>query len=104
MRVEAVGSLVVGAPDSRPEGLGSIPDATKYPPGTHGVVSPSIVPLGNFAELIRTIRRANSYYHLYCAQGQNDRRRSSPLPQWISWASICLRQTSGMSNNNRVRV
>ncbi|GFX98855.1 hypothetical protein TNCV_1504311 [Trichonephila clavipes] len=31
-----VGSLVVRATDSRPEGLGSMPDATKYPPSTHG--------------------------------------------------------------------
>ncbi|GFW00585.1 hypothetical protein TNCV_2283311 [Trichonephila clavipes] len=33
----AVGSLVVRASDSRPEGLGSMPDATKHPPCTHGV-------------------------------------------------------------------
>ncbi|GFX86843.1 transposable element Tcb1 transposase [Trichonephila clavipes] len=33
----AVGSLVVRASDSRPEGLGSMPDATKHPPSTHGV-------------------------------------------------------------------
>ncbi|GFY12472.1 hypothetical protein TNCV_1798941 [Trichonephila clavipes] len=32
----AVGSLVVRASDSRPEGLGSMPDATKDPPSTHG--------------------------------------------------------------------
>ncbi|GFX65538.1 hypothetical protein TNCV_4735831 [Trichonephila clavipes] len=32
----AVGSLVVRASDSRQEGLGSMPDATKYPPSTHG--------------------------------------------------------------------
>ncbi|GFX55870.1 hypothetical protein TNCV_1427321 [Trichonephila clavipes] len=31
------GSLVVRASDFRPEGLGSIPDATKYPPSTRGV-------------------------------------------------------------------
>ncbi|GFX06877.1 transposable element Tcb2 transposase [Trichonephila clavipes] len=35
----AVGSLVVRASDSRPEGLGSMPDATKYPPSTHGMRS-----------------------------------------------------------------
>ncbi|GFU84873.1 hypothetical protein TNCV_2128141 [Trichonephila clavipes] len=29
-------SLVVRASDSRPEGLGSMPDATKHPPSTHG--------------------------------------------------------------------
>ncbi|GFT30244.1 hypothetical protein TNCV_3466991 [Trichonephila clavipes] len=33
----AVGSLVVRASDSRPEGLGSMPDSKKYPPSTHGV-------------------------------------------------------------------
>ncbi|GFW92762.1 uncharacterized protein TNCV_1735551 [Trichonephila clavipes] len=32
----AVGSLVVRASDSRPEGLGSMLDATKYPPSAHG--------------------------------------------------------------------
>ncbi|GFV50480.1 hypothetical protein TNCV_1861611 [Trichonephila clavipes] len=31
----AVGSLVVRASDSRPEGLGSMPDATKYLSSTH---------------------------------------------------------------------
>ncbi|GFT40365.1 hypothetical protein TNCV_3115451 [Trichonephila clavipes] len=31
-----MGSLVVRASDSRPEGLGSMTDATKYPPSTHG--------------------------------------------------------------------
>ncbi|GFX97603.1 hypothetical protein TNCV_2841631 [Trichonephila clavipes] len=32
----AVGSLVVRASDSRPEGLGSMLDVTKYPPSAHG--------------------------------------------------------------------
>ncbi|GFW31829.1 hypothetical protein TNCV_5039991 [Trichonephila clavipes] len=35
-QARAVGSLVGRALDSRPEGLGSMPDATKYPPSTHG--------------------------------------------------------------------
>ncbi|GFY14424.1 hypothetical protein TNCV_1314781 [Trichonephila clavipes] len=34
--IGAVGSLVVRASDSRPEGLGSMPDATKHSPSTHG--------------------------------------------------------------------
>ncbi|GFU22503.1 uncharacterized protein TNCV_1304141 [Trichonephila clavipes] len=34
--IEAVGSLVVRASDSRPEGLGSMLDVTKYPPSAHG--------------------------------------------------------------------
>ncbi|GFT30247.1 hypothetical protein TNCV_3467021 [Trichonephila clavipes] len=35
--VQVMGSLVVRASDSRPECLGSMPDATKYPLSTHGV-------------------------------------------------------------------
>ncbi|GFW52059.1 eukaryotic translation initiation factor 2 subunit 3 [Trichonephila clavipes] len=34
-----MGSLVVKASDSGPEGLGSMPNATKYPQSTYGVVS-----------------------------------------------------------------
>ncbi|GFW40380.1 uncharacterized protein TNCV_1019381 [Trichonephila clavipes] len=34
--IRAVGSLVVRASDSRPEGLGSMLDVTKYPPSAHG--------------------------------------------------------------------
>ncbi|GFW85679.1 uncharacterized protein TNCV_853291 [Trichonephila clavipes] len=33
----AVGNLVARASDSRPDGLGSMPDATKYPQSTQGV-------------------------------------------------------------------
>ncbi|GFS96210.1 hypothetical protein TNCV_1141771 [Trichonephila clavipes] len=33
----ALGTLVVRASDSRTEGLGSMSDATKYPPSAHGV-------------------------------------------------------------------
>ncbi|GFV85893.1 uncharacterized protein TNCV_1421961 [Trichonephila clavipes] len=36
LREWAVGSLVVRASDSRPEGLGSMLDVTKYPPSAHG--------------------------------------------------------------------
>ncbi|GFV46100.1 hypothetical protein TNCV_1256561 [Trichonephila clavipes] len=35
--LRAVGSLVVRASDSRPEGLGSMLDVTKYPPSAYGV-------------------------------------------------------------------
>ncbi|GFU73361.1 hypothetical protein TNCV_4731781 [Trichonephila clavipes] len=70
----AVGVLVVRASDSRPEGLGSIPDATKRPPSTHGLTRRNCGggdrgcvaiyrPFGKF-------RRAKSYCHLYGAQGQ----------------------------------
>ncbi|GFT89681.1 uncharacterized protein TNCV_3137681 [Trichonephila clavipes] len=40
--IRVVGSLVVRASDSRPEVLGSMPDATKYPPSTRGVHARSI--------------------------------------------------------------
>ncbi|GFV46961.1 uncharacterized protein TNCV_3033581 [Trichonephila clavipes] len=36
LRSLAVGSLVVRASDSRPEGLGSMLDVTQYPPSAHG--------------------------------------------------------------------
>ncbi|GFV43303.1 uncharacterized protein TNCV_10011 [Trichonephila clavipes] len=80
---QAVGSVVVRASDSRPEGLGSMPDATKHPPSTHGFTCRNCGggdrgrvaiyrPFGEF-------RRAKSYFHLYGAQGQaNDRRTSCP--------------------------
>ncbi|GFW15986.1 hypothetical protein TNCV_4432591 [Trichonephila clavipes] len=35
--VKTVGSLLVRASDSRPKDLGSMPDATKYPPTTYRV-------------------------------------------------------------------
>ncbi|GFV76904.1 hypothetical protein TNCV_689741 [Trichonephila clavipes] len=73
---------MVRASDSRPEVLGSMPDATKYPPSTHGFnaeivelelggVAIYIVPLGNFAELNRTVT--------CMVLKANDRRTSSPL-------------------------
>ncbi|GFV56853.1 hypothetical protein TNCV_146051 [Trichonephila clavipes] len=106
----AVGSLVVRAADSRPKGLGSMPDTTKHTLRVHTeyvlvksvcpkscglshkhrglenislpfhaeivevkieVVSPSIVPLGNFAELNRTVT--------CMVLKANDRCTSSPL-------------------------
>ncbi|GFV77111.1 hypothetical protein TNCV_691791 [Trichonephila clavipes] len=69
----AIGCLVVRASYSRPEGLGSMPDATKYPPSTHGFYAEIVeveiggvgiyLPFGEF-------RRAKSYCRLYGAQGQ----------------------------------
>ncbi|GFW32758.1 hypothetical protein TNCV_3680061 [Trichonephila clavipes] len=70
----AVGSLVVRASDCRPEGLGSMPDVTKYPPSTHGFTCRNCGggdrgrvaiyrPFGEF-------RRAESHCHLYGAQRQ----------------------------------
>ncbi|GFU68757.1 hypothetical protein TNCV_4400351 [Trichonephila clavipes] len=78
--LRAVGSLVVRASDSRLEGLGSMPDATKHPPSTHGFTCRNCGggdrgrvaiyrPFGEF-------RRAKSYCHLYGAEGQ---RQAVPL-------------------------
>ncbi|GFX82602.1 hypothetical protein TNCV_1192771 [Trichonephila clavipes] len=68
-----MGRIVVRASDSRPEGLGSMPNAAKYPPSTHGFPAEIVEvekggvaiyrPFGDF-------RRAKSYCHLYGAQGQ----------------------------------
>ncbi|GFV73794.1 hypothetical protein TNCV_2314891 [Trichonephila clavipes] len=81
IKERAVGSLVVGALDSRQEGLVLMPDATKYPPSTprarrtcslnQWVVSPSIVSSGNFAELNRSVT--------CMVLKANDRRTSRPL-------------------------
>ncbi|GFV50996.1 hypothetical protein TNCV_302571 [Trichonephila clavipes] len=68
-----MGSLVVRASDSRPEGLGSMPDATKYPSSTHGLNAEIVeVEIGGIAiyRLFGEFRRAKSYCQLYGAQGQ----------------------------------
>ncbi|GFX29556.1 uncharacterized protein TNCV_4776281 [Trichonephila clavipes] len=94
----AVGSLVVRASDSRPECLGSMPDATKYPSNAHsekvlwaesrvqgiGEYFPSIqfhgkiveVEIGGFAiyRPFEEFLRAKSYCHLYGAQGLGQRQ------------------------------
>ncbi|GFV43817.1 hypothetical protein TNCV_1658621 [Trichonephila clavipes] len=65
--------LVVRASDSRPEGLGSLPNATKYPPSTHGFHAEIMeVEIGGVAiyRPFGEFRRAKSYCHLYGAQGQ----------------------------------
>ncbi|GFW96783.1 hypothetical protein TNCV_2848391 [Trichonephila clavipes] len=69
----SVGSLVVRASDSKPEGLGSMPDATKYPPSTHGFNAVIVeVEIGGVAIYRPSgeFRRAKSYCHLSGAQGQ----------------------------------
>ncbi|GFW10430.1 hypothetical protein TNCV_5097811 [Trichonephila clavipes] len=70
----AVGSLVVRASDSRPEGLGSMPVATQHPPSTHGFTCRNCGggDGGHVAiyRLFGEFSRAKSYCHLYGAQGQ----------------------------------
>ncbi|GFV22024.1 hypothetical protein TNCV_4527091 [Trichonephila clavipes] len=67
-----MGSLVVRASDSRPEGLGSMPDATKYSPNTHGFHAEIVeVEIGGVAiyHPFGEFRGDKSYCHLYGAQG-----------------------------------
>ncbi|GFX97630.1 uncharacterized protein TNCV_2841901 [Trichonephila clavipes] len=78
----AVGSLVVRASDSRPEGLGSMPDATKHPPSTHGSRCRNcgggdrgrVAIYRPFGEL----RRAKNRTVTCMVLKANDRRTSSP--------------------------
>ncbi|GFW43931.1 hypothetical protein TNCV_231701 [Trichonephila clavipes] len=66
-------SLVVRASNSKSEGLGSMPDATKYPPRTNGFNAEIVVvEIGDVAiyRPSEEFRRAKSYCHLYGAQGQ----------------------------------
>ncbi|GFU21878.1 hypothetical protein TNCV_3283521 [Trichonephila clavipes] len=75
----AVGSQVVRASVAIPEDLGSMPDATKCPPSTHGfhalIVEIGGVaiyrPFGNLSELIRAVT--------CMVLKANDRRTSSPV-------------------------
>ncbi|GFX26593.1 hypothetical protein TNCV_4536051 [Trichonephila clavipes] len=71
----AVGSLVVKASDSRPEGLGSMLDVTKYPPSAHGFTCRNcgggdrgrVAIYRPFGEVFSELK---SHCHLYGAQGQ----------------------------------
>ncbi|GFY34626.1 hypothetical protein TNCV_1373171 [Trichonephila clavipes] len=68
-----MGSLVVRASGSRLEGLGSMPDATKYTPSRHGIHAQIVeVEIGGVTlyRLFEEFRRANSYCHLNGAQDQ----------------------------------
>ncbi|GFV08465.1 hypothetical protein TNCV_2936811 [Trichonephila clavipes] len=70
--IQVVGSLVVRVSDSRPEGLGSMTDATKQPPSTHGFTCRNCGDRGRVAiyRPFGEFRRAKSYCHLYGVQGQ----------------------------------
>ncbi|GFW47882.1 hypothetical protein TNCV_2400691 [Trichonephila clavipes] len=68
-----VSSLKVRASDSRPEGMGSMPNATKYPPSSHGFHAEIVeVEIDGVAiyHPFKEFHRAKSYCHLYGAQGQ----------------------------------
>ncbi|GFX58475.1 hypothetical protein TNCV_416551 [Trichonephila clavipes] len=64
----AVGSLVVTASDSRPAGLGSMPNATKYPP-IHAEIVEGEISVVSMYHPFGEFRQAKSYCHLYGAQG-----------------------------------
>ncbi|GFX55291.1 hypothetical protein TNCV_3968451 [Trichonephila clavipes] len=98
----AVGSLVFRASDSRPEGMGSMPNATKYPPRKtwstcslnqwvrkscglnhecrgleniflHFSSMPRLCRWCHHLSYLRGIFQANSFCHLYGAQDQGQR-------------------------------
>ncbi|GFU74256.1 hypothetical protein TNCV_4168471 [Trichonephila clavipes] len=89
----AVGSLVVKASDSRPEALGSMPDAPKYPPSTHGVeiggvaichkeVQPISQAMATFIPSLREFHELNRTVTCMRLKAKaNDRRTSCPLPR-----------------------
>ncbi|GFV55353.1 hypothetical protein TNCV_2269041 [Trichonephila clavipes] len=71
------GSQVVKTSESRPKGLGSMSGVTKYPPNTHGSLGKIVeVDIGGVAiyRPFGEFRRANSYCHLYGAQGLGQRQ------------------------------
>ncbi|GFU61755.1 uncharacterized protein TNCV_4612321 [Trichonephila clavipes] len=78
----AVGSLVVRASDSRPEGLGSMLDVTKYPPSAHGFTCRNcgggdrgrVAIYRPFGEVSLSLNRTVTCMVLKA----NDRRTSSP--------------------------
>ncbi|GFY24712.1 uncharacterized protein TNCV_1017581 [Trichonephila clavipes] len=84
----AVGSLVVRASDSRPEGLGSMLDVTKYPPSAHGFTCRNcgggdrgrVAIYRPFGEVSLSLNRTVTCMVLKA----NDRRTSCPCP----WASF----------------
>ncbi|GFU41459.1 uncharacterized protein TNCV_4586071 [Trichonephila clavipes] len=78
----AVGSLVVRASDSSPEGLGSMLDVTKYPPSAHGFTCRNcgggdrgrVAIYRPFGEVSLSLNRTVTYMVLKA----NDRRTSCP--------------------------
>ncbi|GFV79706.1 hypothetical protein TNCV_1725311 [Trichonephila clavipes] len=74
-----MGSLVVRASDFRPEDLGSMHDAIKYPPSSHGfhayIVEVEIDGVAIYRPFVE-FHRAKSYCHLYGAQGQRQTERN----------------------------
>ncbi|GFU98452.1 hypothetical protein TNCV_3652831 [Trichonephila clavipes] len=101
-QLSAVGSLLVRASDFRPEGLGSMPPNTlrvhtdlpaEIVEMEIEVVSPSIVPSGNFAELNRTVT--------CMVLKANDKRTSCPChDEFHGPRSDYVRQVASENSNN----
>ncbi|GFU06565.1 hypothetical protein TNCV_3404651 [Trichonephila clavipes] len=79
----AVGSLVVRASDSRLEGLGSMPDATKYPPSTLEYVLVKSVG-SKSCGLSHEHRKDSSREEVSCVRTSEGMRQLGPGPrsQW----------------------
>ncbi|GFT24419.1 uncharacterized protein F54H12.2 [Trichonephila clavipes] len=101
---QAVGSLVVRASDSRPEGLGSMPDATKHPPSTHGFTCRNcgggdrgrVAIYRPFGEVSLSLHRTVTCMVLKA----NDRRTSCPChDEFRGPRSDYVRQVASENNN-----
>ncbi|GFS68046.1 coiled-coil domain-containing protein 124 [Trichonephila clavipes] len=104
IRSEAVGSLVVRASDSRPEGLGSMPDATKHPQSTHGVSRCRNCGGGDRGRVaiyrpFGELRRAKIVLSPV-AQGQRQAYSSPCHDEFRGPRSDCVRQVASENNNN----
>ncbi|GFW36709.1 uncharacterized protein TNCV_1220411 [Trichonephila clavipes] len=100
----AVGSLVVRASDSRPEGLGSMLDVTKYPPSAHGFTCRNcgggdrgrVAIYRPFGEVSLSLNRTVTCMVLKA----NDRRTSCPCHDEFRGPRSDYCQTGGISHNN----
>ncbi|GFX46889.1 uncharacterized protein TNCV_4040341 [Trichonephila clavipes] len=108
--VHAVGSLVVRASDSRPEGLGSMLDVTKYPPSAHGFTCRNCGNRGRvaiyrpFGEVSLSLNRTVTCMVLKA----NDRRTSCPChdefrgPRSDYLRQVALATTTCIHSNHRL--
>ncbi|GFU89192.1 uncharacterized protein TNCV_2896401 [Trichonephila clavipes] len=104
--IGAVGSLVVRASDSRPEGLGSMLDVTKYPPSAHGFTCRNcgggdrgrVAIYRPFGEVSLSLNRTVTCMVLKA----NDRRTSCPChDEFCGPRSDYVRQVTGDKFNKK---
>ncbi|GFX47137.1 uncharacterized protein TNCV_2747141 [Trichonephila clavipes] len=103
----AVGSLVVRASNSRPEGLGSMLDVTKYPPSAHGFTCRNCGDRGRvtiyrpFGEVSLSLNRTVTCMALKA----NDRRTCCPcLDEFRGPRSDYVRQVALATTTNLTGV